>query len=487
MLAPVTSDTEGRFRLEGAGRDRAVELLVTGPGIRPTNVTIIARDDVADFTQVIRTKYPRDAEGRNGAPLFGPAPTIEIQPARTIAGVVRNARTGEPISAARMWIDGSEDTTDRNGRYRIARDGFERSLWVRAYFYEPGRYLNAIWPVERTNESDEITADFDLEPGVLISGRVVESGTDRPIVSHARYSCGGPGPGEVIAGFVYYYPLATNAALRGTPAGRYFEDIPLRVNNHHNSAMIDEDGRFRMVVPPGPGVLMVKSAPGMPDFGAVGVWRESAGIHRLFPYSTLKRRAPLDGAPGTDPNSFPGFNGPIGLDLYGGCEAYRVIDPAPDAEGLDLTVEIPRAPSRRVRFVDPRGRRLKGAMVAGLASSVSGFACGPRILLEGADAEVLAIEPGKPRELTALSRDGKLIGRSFVSAEDSQPQTIRLQPAGTLAGLLRNATGGAPLAGFSVLVSETDDDGKVIYSQMTDPVKSDAEGPIPHPRPAARR
>ena len=69
------------------------------------------------------------------------------------------------------------------------------------------------------------------------------------------------------------------------------------------------------------------------------MWNESDGLHRLFPYTPLAARAKDDGAPGTDPQSFPGFTGPIPLANY---HAYRVINPPADAKTLDLTLFVRR-------------------------------------------------------------------------------------------------------------------------------------------------
>src|SRR5262245_46327429 len=188
-----------------------------------------------------------------------------------------------------------------------------------------------------------------------------------------------------MAGFVHYYPLADNAALRDTPTGSYFAAAPNREMNQFSSVMVGANGAYRMAVPPGPGVLVVQSRPGMPDFGFGGVWKESDGFHRLFPYLTLRERDQADGAPEGDAENLPGLNGPIRLTEF---HAYRVINPPADATHLDLTLSIPRAPSRTLRFVDRDGSEVRSVRVKGLLAPPNNMT----VHFDGSEVEVLALE-----------------------------------------------------------------------------------------------
>ena len=475
-IPPATTDPEGRFQLAGAGGDRAIRLVVQGPGIRDTDISVLTRDDVADFTQAIRAKYPRtrkkgDWEGDDGVQLFGPAPTIEVDSAPTVAGVVRDASTGEPIEGILVKVGGSAMPTDRHGRYRRFRNYSD----VQILADDDHLYVNAARHFTDAKESGEIVADFDLPRGVLINGRVLESGTNRPIVSGVRHFChddpveGGP----VVAGYVIYFPLSTNTALRDTPMGQYFEGIPPGSANYDLRATVGEDGRFRIAVPPGPGVLLVQSAPGVPGSFApggdiFGTWKESEGLHRRYPYLTLTTRAKDDGALEGDTQSFRGLTGPIPLAT--GYHAYRVINPPADATTLDVTLNIPRAPSRVIRFVDSGGRAIRGATVQGLMAPPKLMA----IVLDGSEAEVVALTPGEPREVVAISSDGKYTVKTVVSTDDPPARTIRLEAAGKVSGRLLDASTGRPLAGYTVSLRYDRDTKNWLASQGIEP--PDAEG-----------
>jgi hypothetical protein len=57
-------------------------------------------------------------------------------------------------------------------------------IWVYAVSNQPERYLSAGRRLSAANGLGEIVADFDVQRGVLINGRVLESGTGRPIGSN---------------------------------------------------------------------------------------------------------------------------------------------------------------------------------------------------------------------------------------------------------------------------------------------------------------
>jgi hypothetical protein len=478
VIPRATTDAEGRFRLASVGADRAIRLHVTGAGIRSAAVSVLSRDDVADFTKAVRTKYPRSRrpqgyfypprasapEGDQGVLLFGPAPTIEVDPARTIAGIVRDASTCKPIAGVRICTVGfyGDATTDRQGRYRILRMEDEPFLLVNAAPSEPDKFLSVTRRLDNTKGLGEIKADIELPRGVVVQGTVLEADTGRPIVSAPYSSCHVEWPGPLQTGYVTYYPLATNAGLRGTPAGLHFHGFPAGFLQ----ASIDSGGRFRMAVPPGPGVLLIRSAPGLPFGVAMGeITKETDGLHKLFPYVTLTARSMNDGAPFGVGDTLPGFAGAISLGENPIYHAYRVIDPAPGAKTLDVKISIPRGASRTVRFVGPDGRPMRGAIVHGLVQPWLGIA------LDGSEAEVIGLTPGRPREVLATSADGKLSALALVRADDPQPKTIKLEASGSVRGRIVDENGRPVEAVLAPAPKEIRNDVGTIPE-----TKTDAEG-----------
>jgi hypothetical protein len=221
-------------------------------------------------------------------------------------------------------------------------------------------------------------------------------------------------------------------------------------------------------------VLMVRSAPGLPpgaEFG--GTWADRYGIHKLFPYLPLTNRLRGDGAPWTnyDASTLPGLTRRIPLVQY---HAYKVIDPAADATSIDLTLEVPRAAWRSLHFVDPDGNPISSVTVRGLVPRPWGVPW--TVILDGSQAEVLALEPEKAREVTVHSPDGKYATRVFIAVDDPQPRIVRLEPAGTFTGRLLDAATDRPIAGYDVVHPHA-------YYQLTEKdtnwsraVKTDGEG-----------
>src|SRR5262245_1115390 len=101
-----------------------------------------------------------------------------------------------------------------------------------------------------------------------------------------------------------------------------------------------------------------------------------------------------------------------------------------------------------------------------------------RTLLDGSEAEVLALEPSKPRQVIAASRDGKYAASRFVRTDDPQPKAIRLEPTGSLSGRLLDASTGRPLAGYAAWLAyphKEDYEGMLVV-WLGERVKTAADG-----------
>jgi hypothetical protein len=163
-------------------------------------------------------------------------------------------------------------------------------------------------------------------------------------------------------------------------------------------------------------------------------WKESDGYHRRFPYALLARRDPYDGAarpPGAAGDELPGLFGPIKLVPFvpdveieqPPLVAYRVIEPAADAESYRVEVTIPAARTRRVRLVDPDGRPVRGAVVSGLTWSPI-----LTVVLDGDSAEALGLDATRERRVAARSRDGRLAGEATFRGDSTEPIIVRMRP-----------------------------------------------------------
>jgi RNA polymerase sigma factor (sigma-70 family) len=445
-IPPVTTAADGRFRLTGVGRDRQANLLAIGPGMAPTKWTVLNRDDAIEVTKAVRARWPHQpkkysqqvskaaAGGGTGVEVYGPTFELQVDPANTVSGFVRDATTGQPVKGAMVYtvssnLSTSGATSDDQGYYRIIRQDEQNHFWIVARPKEGSILLGAAREHKTLSSSGEITADFALPRAVVVSGRVVERGTGRPMLATRHEGCHGPGP--IMGGRLWYRPLAGNAAASGNEFEGYMrhgvtDQLGLFVG------LVEDDGRFRAVVPPGPGVLLLEAAPGMPFMWQFSMpTKEGDELHRRFPYAPLRYREPADGAPrvaGAPENTLPGAYGPIPLDSM---VAYRVIEPAADRLSYDVQITIPAARTRRVRFVDPEGRPVRGAIVVGLTSSAS-----HQVMLEGDETDVIGLDPTGERRLTALGPDGRLAVETTIRADAPEPIVVRMRRSAAVSGKL---------------------------------------------------
>jgi hypothetical protein len=285
----------------------------------------------------------------------------------------------------------------------------------------------------------------------------------------ATQSEGCHGPGPMRGGRVWYRPLTGNASLTGNEAEEYFRR-GLTDRRGLFVGLVGSDGIFRGVVPPGPGVLLLEALPGMPFMWTFSLpWKERDGYHRRFPYATLTHREPADGAPpapGEARDTLPGAFGPIALE---GVVAYRVIDPVTNDAPYKVEINIPTAPTRRIRFVDPDGRPVRGTFVFGVTASPF-----HQVTLEGDETEILALDAARERRLAALSPDGRLWIETTLRADSAEPIAVRMRRSAAVTGRLVDETGKAVAEAFSSVAYASNDPPSIPLPR--DPVKTDAQG-----------
>jgi RNA polymerase sigma factor (sigma-70 family) len=219
----VKTDTTGRFRLTGFGRDRVAHLTIRGDGIEHVDVEFIARPGPADgLTLQARKVYPADAD-------------LTVRPGKPIIGTVRDKKTGKPVSGIKVVSPNGNwswpgATTDKNGLYRIDGIAKKKEYWVAAggqpYFNSTKLHI------ADTPGLEPLLVEFDLERGILVKGRLTDKATGKPI-----------------RGQVGYAPLADNPNLKD------FTDLgKIQVIASENGRAGD-DGSFTVTCVPGPGLL----------------------------------------------------------------------------------------------------------------------------------------------------------------------------------------------------------------------------------------
>jgi protocatechuate 3,4-dioxygenase beta subunit len=368
---PSTSDDQGRFTLRGIGRGIRVVLDVDDPR----------------FARSV-TRFDTDA-------ATGPKTvTIALEPARIITGQVTDAETGRPIPHAPLVVLSHKEIggivnrfeADDQGRFRMNPLSADRySISVSS---PPGRpYLGVStgifpWPKGAT----EHRVDLAMHRGVVIRGRVVEEGSDRPVPG-ARVSFSG---------------------------GRKDE-----ANGRTETA---SDGSFQLAVLPAPGHLVVLGPSDDYVYREIdgGLVREGQpGGHRFYAHALAA----------CDPK--PEVEGPeITVPLRrGGTAVGRVI--GPDGRPVPSAMMIGRV------FLPP------------LRSAWLSWRFDPTHRVRDGRFEVHGLDPDAEVPIHFFEPSSKLGATVVLSGKSGAngPITVRLEPCGTARARLVDRDG-KPVAGY---------------------------------------
>jgi len=448
----ATTDESGYYTLTGLGSNRAVRLVVSGPGIQsPPTFSVLVRKDGSEFAQKVREKYPSQGDA-HGVRLFGIDSTVAVHRARTVAGTVRDAVTGEPVENANVCVLGGtrvytlpkcQVRTDRMGKFRLVCKQEETQFTEFTVVVDGDKhlYLPASRTFKSVTDTGETTADFEIPRGVLIRGKVVEVNTNRPIAAEHRNFCDDIQPGPLYSGYAKYYPLKENQWL--SDLGQESVSIPFSYvqSNHIRWVHIDEKGEFHVAVPPGRGVILIEARPPM------DTW--TSGSVPKVPYLTIAGDVTgtryFRETPKPNELTFPGMQKPIEADDF---HTYKLIDPADDSDPLDLRFEVKLPPTQTIRFVDPNGDLITGAKVAGLVPRGQTGEMQVADVLDSDAVAYLDVKNATPRRVIAISLDGKFGAATSITTQSDSPLTIKMQPTASLKLRLIDKTTGKRAFGY---------------------------------------
>src|SRR5262249_38058309 len=156
---------------------------------------------------------------------------------------VRDKKTGKPMANVGVtghlksgwWENGVFAKTDAEGRYKLV--GLPKAPGCTVTFLTEHElvFLGLTKAVPETGGLTPVTVDIDMVRGVVITGRVTDKETGKPV-----------------PGGVRYVPLAGNKEVGKLPG----TDV------HNDGAMsypLDAEGNFRIVAPPGLGIVLAQA------------------------------------------------------------------------------------------------------------------------------------------------------------------------------------------------------------------------------------
>ncbi len=230
----ATTGADGRFRIRGVGRDRAVVLDIQGPGIEHRRIWAVTLAN------------PPKALANRTTGLYGPTFDHLARPAKPITGTVRDKKTGKPVAGVRIigrvpnmgYARGGspvEATTDAMGNYRLDGLSKGKQYTVTVDTLAGMTYVPEEITLEDTEGLRSLTADFSLDRASVVEGRLIDRDTGKPA-----------------QGFVRYFLLPKNERyLRFQPWA--LGELPQLILQ---GQAVGSDGRFKLLVPPGPGLVL---------------------------------------------------------------------------------------------------------------------------------------------------------------------------------------------------------------------------------------
>jgi hypothetical protein len=242
----TVTDRDGKFTLAGFGKDRVVTLLITGSGVAKTFAAVATREGF-------------DPSGAPETPLrlYAPRFDVVVYPEKPVTGVVRDEQTKTPLSGVRvsgtaltgplpqgMYLFHAWPTpatvTDKEGRFTLHGLAKAKAYILVADPDEGTEHLHRFAYVPDTDAFVPANADIDLPRGIVLTGRVTNAVTGKP--APAR---------------VFYRPLQSNEQLGKFPDYSP-PDLPAPWHRGRDTRT-DLDGRYRLTVMPGSGVVHVQA------------------------------------------------------------------------------------------------------------------------------------------------------------------------------------------------------------------------------------
>ncbi len=188
---------DGGFEIQGIGRDRVARLNFHGGGVADGTLDVIARAPKTPPKARPATQSESLMFGRDGAfigvypqrvQLVGATFDYIASPSKPFMGVVRLKGSGKPVAGALVRVaDAATHTivtvrTDDAGRFRL--NGVPKGEFYQLSFNPRtgiDRFLRHTVIVDDTEGLKPIEQTIELCPGVIVTGRLVDSATGRAV------------------------------------------------------------------------------------------------------------------------------------------------------------------------------------------------------------------------------------------------------------------------------------------------------------------
>ncbi len=412
LIPAVKTNAEGRFEIKGVGPNRVVDLAISGPRITTIEASILTRP-----IKSIPFKH-REISGSQFERVAPPSVPVE--------GVVADEETGKPVPGARIIPTAVERgngllantlrlaallsrTSDAQGHYRL--EGLETGttnyykIVVPDLPYPPVESRSI--PVSESLKP--IRHDIKLRHGVWAVGRAYDRTNEKPI-----------------SGSVYYTPFRSNPFARNYER---YRNPPTDFLANYPFGSVDDQGRFKIPVIPGRGVVCLKCSEGN--------YRPNLGRSEIKELAGSEMAKPLRG---------PTYERLLSEPFH----AVRAINVTPNTQ--ETHVDLPVDPGQNVvlKFTDAGGRPLAGLETYGLRLDPHSRMNRGRSSIDVDSATLYASSPDETRTIWIKHRSSgltKLI--HFTPKVGETERTVVLEPPAVVTGRLVTPEG-APLADLRI-------------------------------------
>lgn len=420
-IVGTVTDQQGRFELSGIGLERVATVEISPPGYASSEIKVVHRADfdAAKFNQAALARSAPERRRPSMTPrLAGPEFEHIAEAEFVVQGTVflepnRTPLVGVEVVAGGGWAPAVSSLTDAAGRYAL--HGLPRGEVELVSFQPPvgSDLLSRMMSVTSMPGETAVDLNVELKRGIVVEGRVFDKVTSRGV-----------------KGGVRFVPLPGNA----------FVDQPGYDGYKHSrvSESTDAEGRFRVVVPPGAGVMIVQV------YGSKRVGKQQIKPYRQANFTAAERERVAVMEDDED-RRFTAAD--QSLEFLSNENAVKVIDLPPGSDSFVCDLPVDPGKTVEMEIQDDQGRPLSDVAIAGITDGW------PHVLkIAEPHTTIFALGADRPRRVCILHPARHLAASLTLTGDESGPVTARLAASASIVGRALDASG-APIAGAVVQIN----------------------------------
>ena len=407
LFPPVSTDENGRFEIQGIGDDQLATLIFKSDHVQSAPIYVFGRD--MEKTNLPLSKIHPDGPQ---ATFVGREFSHTLGPSIPLTGVVTDYENGFPVPGVLVFVNRLfqstknerldtrhlRSVTDEQGRFLITGvpPGEGHVLEAVAPKSQPYFLTLKEFSLDPTN-TDSQQIKMQIAKGIWIEGQVCDKTTGQPVQATVDY-----------------------LALQQNPNSLEKKGLQ-REWIHQSRYKTDENGTYKIVGLPGPGVVLAKSE-------RMNEYPLFSGAESIDGFDIAKRTIPTT---------------PYPLPLrYNFWHVVKQITPAADANTHTCDISMDASLLVTGRVVGPDGDPIKDLVVLGQTTGDPYWRPQPAAPITTSDHFSVNGYDGKgPRNLFFKNQNQTLVGKFRLEGAAPKEILVKLEPAIRVTGrLIENDT-----------------------------------------------